>query len=286
MRGMKDELKDYINWAVGITLFVSALLFSKEKLLALLSTNILQAALSTALLTTTVVWFFLYLKAVRHELELLDTSFDAEQIRKLSGYVLPTAIGLAIFFGCLIALSDNILWYSGLAALLSSFDLYGQAMTIRNVNILITEKKFKGNVGEKQADILFSYYVKKPLLSRNSIVLVSFCFSFVLASYSIFLDNAYLNYAAYASIIIVIIASEIVLQKWRQERDTALFSLQTKGLNEPRSHITKPAPRKRTAKRTTSPRKPRVKKTETNTVPKEKKARKKPRKQTSAKRAE
>ncbi len=225
MSGMKDELKDYINWAVGITFFVSALLFSKDSLLALFSNNPIHAVLSAALLLTTVIWFFLYLRAVRHELELLDSSFDSEQIRKISGYVLPTAVGLSIFFGSLIALSENILVYAGLAALLSSFDLYGQATTIRNVNILIHEKKFKDSIGEEEAKILFAYYIKKPLLSRISIVMVTFCVSFVLASYSKFLNIQYLNYTAYLAVIMVILGSEVVIQKWRNERDEGLFAL-------------------------------------------------------------
>ena len=102
MSRIKDELKDYINWAVGITLFVSALLFSKAELLALLSANPVQALLSVALLLTTVIWFFLYLRAVRHELELLDSAFDSKRIRKPLGSVLPVAVGLSILFGAMI----------------------------------------------------------------------------------------------------------------------------------------------------------------------------------------
>ena len=59
MSGVKDELKDYINWAVGITLCVSALLFSKQKLMDLFSSSPLHAAFSSALppcVRVVVVW--------------------------------------------------------------------------------------------------------------------------------------------------------------------------------------------------------------------------------------
>lgn len=232
MSGIKDELKDYVNWAVGITFFVSALLFSKDDLLALFSVNPFHAALSAVLLLTTVCWFFQYLSAVRHELELLDSSFDSEEIRKISGLVLPTAVGLSVFFGSLVALSQNILAYAGLAALLSSFDLYGQATTIRNVNIFIADRKFNGSVGEEEAQILFDYYIKKPLLSRISIMLVSFCASFTLASYAKFLSNEPLCYVAYVVVILVIIVGETVMRKWRHERDCRLIELHDSIQNE------------------------------------------------------
>jgi hypothetical protein len=219
-----EQLRDYLNWGIGITVCIAALLLSKDKLVQLYYNQPVTAAFSTALLVTTFVWFFMYVQASRRELDMLDSAFDSDRIERWKGVVLPTVVGLSLLFGCLIAFSTNILIYSALVPLQSVLDLFGQVTINRNLNILVREKQFRGAEGERKGQILFLYYVEKPHLLRVSLILVVFCGAFGLAVTSHFLRQPTYGYISYSAIIAAIVIGEIVIRRWRKERDKDFWS--------------------------------------------------------------
>ncbi|WP_420645752.1 hypothetical protein [Candidatus Leptofilum sp.] len=226
MSKLREQLADYINYAMAIAFTVAAFLLSKDMLLDLLQQNVIRGALTITLLLVTLAMSFLYLQAVRTELDLLDNVLKSEkmQITEVSGKVYLAIIALSIFIGLLIANVTNIIYYAGIAAIYSIFDMYGQAIVIRNFNIQLHQKNYRTNIPlvEQEADVLFDYYVGKPLLVRIAATLSLECAAFALAIYSNNLNIDWGTNVAYAIIITTLITGEILIYSWRKSRDTAL----------------------------------------------------------------
>jgi hypothetical protein len=231
MSKLHERIRDYIGWGIGITFCVASLALSKDKILGLLDKDPIRGTLSIMLLIVTGSLWFLYLKAVRYEIDLIESAFDADAIRSISGLVLPTVIGLSVVFGLLISLSTNIMLYTLIATIYSSLDLYGQNTTIRNINIFIKEELFRQPNGRAESEALFDYYIKRPLLSKISITLVLFCVAFVLSVVGHRESKPFLEYCAYGVVMVTIVAGEIAIQTWRNSRDSQLLEVK-KGANK------------------------------------------------------
>lgn len=227
MSKLYERLRDDINWVMVITVSVVSIMLSKGKFVALFQHNLVIGIFSIILLLTTIALFFLYLSAVRHELDLLESSFNSDKTKGITGYAFPIGIALGAFFGFLIAYSTNILIYAALAAGYSTVDLIGQSNVIRNVNIFIREGIFRPPTGKKEADILFDYYIKRPLSTKISLTLVSFSAAFVLAGFSRLEGQKYLEYIAYGLVVLTIVIGERAIFIWRRARDRRLAVLKT-----------------------------------------------------------
>jgi hypothetical protein len=230
MSRLHEVLRDYINWCIGITFALAALLLTRTEIATLYQTEPIRAVLVTILLAETLAWFFSYIYAVRHELDLLDSAFEWDKSKNYFGFILPTGVGLALLFGGLIAFSTNILVYSALVLMLSVFDLYGQSVVIRNIGLHLFDKQFHGKGKDKEEQILCSYYLGKPLLLRLSVILSIFCAVLVLvitARFENYPRRAF-EYAAHIIIIFTILVGEVVLYRWRKDRDLKLPASATK----------------------------------------------------------
>ncbi len=224
-----NQLSDYINWAMGLSFFVAAFLLSKDELVALIQNDTFSGALSIVLLLVTMGLFFLYAKAVRTELDLLDTVFVSENVQtnELSGNFFLAILAVATLGGFLIANVTNIAYYSGAAALYSMFDLFGVSLVIRNFNILLRQKNFRNKpLIEKEADVLFDYYVGKPLLTKIAVTLIFECIAFVLSIYSIIKGNELGSTIAYFIMITTIVIGEFTIYSWRKTRDNSLREIE------------------------------------------------------------
>ncbi|NVL89682.1 MAG: hypothetical protein HWN69_01630 [Desulfobacterales bacterium] len=226
MSKIYQQLTDYINWCFTITVALALFLLSRQELTKLYKTDSMAALVSAILLIVTVGRFFLYLHAVRKEIDLFDVSFKTERVNRLHGPVLPIGIALSLTFAVLIAYSTNILIYSIVALLFSVFDIYGPATVNRNLGIQILGKQFGDTKSEQGAKILFNYYFVKPILLRVAILLVMGCFALILATCWHFTHDAAYQYSAYLTWIFSIIVGEIAIYRWRAERDEALNSLE------------------------------------------------------------
>ena len=164
----------------------------------------------------------------RSEIDLIESAFDADAIKDISGFVLPIGVALSVVFAFLLSFSTNIIYYTGIAMAYSSFDLYGQATTIRNINIFIMEGRFRGPNGKAESEALFNYYVKRPLLSKISITLVAFCTAFVISVVGHRESNLSLEYAAYGLVMIAIIVGEVTIHAWRRVRDHQLYEIRSR----------------------------------------------------------
>lgn len=228
MSRLHEQIKDYVNWCIGITFAVASVVLSKDKILSLLDTDPTLGALSIMLLLVTVTLWFLYLRSVRYEIDLIESAFDADAIKNISGYVLPIGVGLSVVFGFLLSFSTNVMYYTGIAMAYSCFDLYGQATTIRNINIFIKEGLFRVPNGKAESEALFNYYIKRPLLSKISITLVAFCVAFVISVVGQRESNSSLVYAAYGLVMLTILVGEVTIESWRRVRDHELLEIRSR----------------------------------------------------------
>lgn len=220
-----NQLSEYINWAMGLSIAVATFLLSKDVLVDLIQNNLFRGILSIILLLVTIGIFFLYARAVRTELDILDTVFISENVQTndFSGNYFLAILAVAAFFGFLIANVTNIAYYSGAAALYSMFDMFGVSLVIRNFNILFRQKDFRNKpLIEKEADVLFDYYVGRPLLTRAAVILIFECIAFVLSIYSIFTGNELGSTIAYFIMIATFVVGEIAIHSWRKARDNGL----------------------------------------------------------------
>jgi hypothetical protein len=196
-----------------------------QQLVTIFNQNKVHGLFCIVLSVTTVILYVLYLRAVRIEIDLIDTAFDTNFVKKASGFVLFEAIALGILFGVLIYESTEIIYYSGIAAIYSTVDLYGQNTVIRNINIFIKESRIRHPFGKQESEILFDYYIKKPLLTKIAITLVMFCLALVLSIIAHFTNNEILTYLAYCIVILTIVIGEIFIHVWRHSRDVRLLGV-------------------------------------------------------------
>lgn len=222
MSKIHDRLKDFINLSLCIMIALVTCLFSKDKLIELVRQNSIHGTLTILLLSTTVCLFFLYWKAVRVEIDLIDMAFNTDDVKHTNGFVFIEAIALGVIFAVLIYLSTNILYYSVAVLIYSNIDLYGQANVIRHINIYIKENKIRKPFGEDDVEILSDYYIKRPLLTKISLTLTAFCIALIFSVMAYFEHNILYEDIAYCIVILAIIIGELFIRNWRKSRDKRL----------------------------------------------------------------
>jgi hypothetical protein len=81
---------------------------------------------------------------------------------------------------------------------------------------------FRGESGTKEAEILFRYYLGRPVLLRGCVLLVSYTVAFVVAAT---VRGRLGSLAPYGITIAAMIAGEVVIQSWRRHRDRELAAV-------------------------------------------------------------
>lgn len=220
-----NQLSDYINWAMGLSFTVAAFLLSKDTLIEVIQNDIFRGVLTILLLAITLAVYFLYARAVQTELDLVDAVFATENVEpgELSGNYFLAIIAISVFFGAVIGNITNILFYSGAMVLYSMFDLFGVSIVIRNFTIYFGRKEFRDKpLIEKEADVLFDYYVGRPILTRIATILIFNCIAFSFSVHSYITGDELGATIAYFVMIINIVISEIAIFSWRKARNNSL----------------------------------------------------------------
>lgn len=216
MSKIYKQLKDYINWAFSITITVAVGFFAKDQLSIIFSKDLLMGILYVSLLIITMVRFFLYIHAVRSELDILNAAFITDNISFLSGKILPTVLLLSGAFGVLLAIAHNIIVYAGILLALCVADIYGQSVVIRNVCFLIVNNAKRNELEDDKFQALIAFYIGKPLIANACLLLFGACGAFLLNSIHIAQNNILFEYASYILLIIAMVIVELMLYDWRQ----------------------------------------------------------------------
>lgn len=75
---------------------------------------------------------------------------------------------------------------------------------------------------EKEADVLFDYYIGRPQLTRSAIILIFECIAFAFSIYSNITGNELGTTIAYFIIIATVVTGEITMHYWRKTRNNSL----------------------------------------------------------------
>jgi hypothetical protein len=219
-----ERLKDYTNWAFGITVTVAFSLLIKDKIIDIFNEDSLLGVLCSLLMITTVIRYFVYLNSGRKELDMIDAVFDYNKIENPVGPVFPLIIFISVCFGALIAFSIDALVYSIIFCLFALADIYGQGVIINNVVRSILESFIKkGDDISDKLNAHIYFYIEKPLLLHASFFLVFGCVSIVLSIIFHYTNNKLLLYFSYIILIMINNVGEYIILRWRIQRDKIYY---------------------------------------------------------------
>ncbi len=215
----------------GIIVSSAILVISRDRLLQLLSPTLsrqyLLYLLGTLLLIVVVILVFRWIFAVSGEMRLLQDYFR-EYIQPQPGQVYTWTVIFSILLGTLGSLTDNIIAFSATFAVYSLGDMWGQKLRdtqLKDGFRKIPDKGLDDKLRCKHKAIEH-YYLERPQMERSATIMF---FAFVSLSLAL-IGNASqsvvtterLHVAAYSVIIANIVISEVVIWRWRKDRDTVL----------------------------------------------------------------
>src|SRR5207249_3334966 len=123
---------------------------------------------------------------------------------------------LAACFGALISFVTNPLIYTGILILYQIADCIAGAFLQRAVSEAYKERK------DKTGDAIYDYYLFRPHLLRLTFRLLGFFAAFTLALIGMYSSRPALNEFAWLAVVVTITATEILLHRWRTQRDREL----------------------------------------------------------------
>ena len=226
---LKARLDDAINlvWAsiIGVGLFI----YYKNTLIdALLMEHFPVAQLSMMLLSETIFLIFLWVKATRGELQMLQTYFK-NFVPPLPKSSFGLSLGISILLGTLAYLSNTIIYYSLLFAVFKLVELWGLWIIDSELKIGLKRARDEAPINDwrrSKWDVIENYYLQKPQVQLAATVLFFSFISVILGLLNKLLSwhpaATWLLSFAYVILIFNIASSEYIYKKWRHKRDIDL----------------------------------------------------------------
>ncbi len=221
-------MKEYLN--VGITLVISTvlLLFSKDRLASAFSMeNFPVTQLSILLLIETLILIVLWIQASLGELQMFQDYFE-EFVPPLPKSSFSIAVGIAIFLGMLGYFSDRIVIYSSIFVVFDLLCVWGgwiRASEFRAVLKRAQNEASPEDIRRKGWDIIEIYELERPHVLRSVGFIFFSVISLILGLLGGLLyqpSTIWLISTSYIIMLLNIAFSEVIIMRWRRERDIAL----------------------------------------------------------------
>jgi hypothetical protein len=207
--------------------------FSKFPDLASFLTFFIPKLPAMALIATTVFWYFRYKNAVFKEIDLVDEAFSDENrprhFTTLVGHRIIPLVGYTLVGGysLLILVATNIQVYCVIALIIHATDLIGSALVLQNLSLAMSKfeipKDAKGaEFTKERREIIRQYYFQHPTVFRVCIILIITNIALVISVNLPPGSSPLLRYVPYALVILNILGGELVIGRWRAERDRKL----------------------------------------------------------------
>ena len=176
------------------------------------------------LLLLTLILFFRYLTTPHYEMGVVAKYLDRSAVPAVRPKVYYLISSLAISFGILLSVSDNVLLFSAVMVHFNLVDMWANWEVNKELRRLIDPKLTDGrdSVSKEIVQILDRYYFENPILPRIAAILFVNWIAVSLAVVAFYEDESLsiiLRNTAYAVLYSNIIASEIVISRWRKKRD-------------------------------------------------------------------
>jgi hypothetical protein len=187
----------------------------------------LVLALSAVVLAIVLGLCFKWVLAIHGELRMLKEHL-AEYIEPIDGSAAVFAVMFSILLGLLGWLTDEPVAFSLVLAVYSAGDIWGQTLRDRQLKTAFQAAASKDPEGQLAAGraAVESYYLGKPHIPRSATVMF---FSFAASTLAFQGETAtsaeaqlWWRAAAYAVIALNLVGNEVVLWRWRRERDAVL----------------------------------------------------------------
>lgn len=215
-----DRLKNYVEKSVGITLFIVALILSRDRFLGLYRTDRVAFALAIVAALEAVADYWLFWWVVVRELDLLNDTFDQSTGAPAEGASLAIGLLQAAAFAVLIATATNVLFYAVSMLLLQLFVHAGTGSVNSNVAYMYRRRtNTRKHSGREASDAVFRYYLERPLLLPIAVRIFATAISLSLATVWFVKGSRSFQYFAYAILLIMWPLSELPYYIWRRERD-------------------------------------------------------------------
>lgn len=211
--------------AAGAAFAISNDRFKNLRAPSLTATYSLEV-LKVLLLITIAGLVFRWIFAVSGEMRLLREYFP-NQIRPQPGQVYVWTVIFSVLLGTLFALTGNIIAFSAVFAVYSVGDMWGQKIRDAQLKPGFHEARdevIDDDLRARRA-VIESYYLTRPQIERAATIMF---FSFVALSLALAGNGAStdirnrVHVASYAIVIINVLVSEIVIGRWRRQRDLQL----------------------------------------------------------------
>jgi len=222
----KLELCFNIGFAVILTTVLTA--FAKDRFVSLwpvdLSPSYCSKFLGVILLIEIIVLLFLWTFAVWNEMNILKKYFF-KYIPQQPYQVAVWTVMFCLVLGLLGKFSDRIVVCSAIFAIYGLGDIWGQK--IRNNQLKdVLRKMGKDKYEETPTQVIKSFYLERPQLERSASIMFFSFVGLMLAQASLFnestLKGKWLECSAYLVVILNIAIGEIVIYRWRRQRDKIL----------------------------------------------------------------
>lgn len=227
------ETLNYL-WAAGlaITLAVAFGIYTLNRYGDLVRENKRLLASALALSVSTAVLFVRYLTSTHHELGLLEEYLSPTSgTPRVGPSVYYNVFILSVSFGVLIAVSHLILVYCGLMIILNVADFWGGWQGKRNIMPLF-DKKLSQRVSPKNRqiiEIMRCHYLGNPTLERVATIMFFNWVAFSLALVAHYESLEWCRDLAYVIVILNILVSEVVMYRWRKNRDRKIAEVDPTG---------------------------------------------------------
>lgn len=216
-RGVYDSLSTLWAISLGLFLAVTTLSLSWNKYISLMQTDKDLFILSSLLALFSLGLFIAYATATNHELNLLKDYLSEGQIPRIMPKTYLAAFGLAILFGILISVTENLLVYSSIMVSYNFFDLWGNWQVSKHIGPAIDNKLKTAKSTKLKQDLqtINDFYFRNPTLPRIVTIMFMNWIVVCLALTYIFTKNELLRNAGYILLFVNIAIGEIVVHYWR-----------------------------------------------------------------------
>jgi hypothetical protein len=205
-------------WEAGLAVAIGSAFFllSRDAIKSEFTRGPLAAAIVVVVLAVTFLEFVLYLFETQHELEISLDCGLVERTGQRHWLELATVLVVAACLGGLISFVTQPLVYTAILIVFEVAECIGTYFAQRAVLKVYREHR------NRSADAIFEYYLFKPHFLRLTFRLGGFFFALTLALIGMYSKRLVLNQLAWLTVVMTFIASEVVIWRWRGQRDHEL----------------------------------------------------------------
>lgn len=231
LAGKKLELEKYF----GRVELASVTNLIDTSILQGLQLFVVEKGLVALLALFTTVWYFLYARAVRNEMGIIVDTFsrfnpphDWEQV--VGRNIIPLlSVGITVTFLALAWFIDNIRVYCLILLVMNVLDIRGNNVLRQNLVKHFADERFIPADTDLHKEFILrrraaaeEYWINKPQLERIGMFMIATVGAFLVSVSDAVFGVPVWQGLAYGLLFVSIISNEVVMHRWRRQRNAVL----------------------------------------------------------------